>query len=973
MQLKILFVLLLIIAGPYGLSAQKLYFRQLRPNISNAPKNITKLLQDKDGFIWLGTEKGLLQFDGITYTPFYPGKPNVVTALFQDDSNKIWQGYKDGNISYFQHGENQVFAPEEGLPKVAINAIKQDKEKRIWFATYGEGVYFFHQNRLYNIDTDDGLADNYTYDLEVDNDGNIWAATDRGISKIHISNGKKIVRNITQSTHNLPDNLVTALAFDGLQTIWVGTQSGGFCWYDIKKDTIINRQITWASGQINNIMAKPNFQGNLYFIGTEKDGLLQLNADDPYKKNAINIYNRKDLFGLTKITDQLIDKEGNLWIAGGTEHLCMAPTEVQLLDLSKFTELKSIRAIEKLGETYWLGTEKGVFLYNPENDNLTRTQIQELSQANITSIKNMSGTLWFGTLGQGIYIYDTAEKWFKHLTEKDGLVNDNVLSISSGNNSIISGSSNLHVATLGGISKISIGKNKYTFTNLSRANGLPADYIYQVYEDKKGVLWFCTDGHGLIKLHNSKYTIYDEKHGLNSQTVISISPANDKNSFYVATPEDGLFLFNGERFRKLNFGNDITSNSIRAVLNDRQKQTIIVHANGIDIVDPESNEVKTYRNEIGLEGTDPELNAWKTDNTEHSSGEIILALGNKILHYLNTIPNTIAKPQTRIKNISLFLDTIPANKTSFSYDENHISFDYVGLWFHNPEEVTYQVKLEGYDPDWVNTRNHFITYPNLPPGKYTFYVRSSATDNFTNASMASYEFRISAPFWKRAWFYVPLISLLIAGGYFYIRQREKILKKEAAISRQNIEFQYETLRSQVNPHFLFNSFNTLAGVIETDQKMAVEYVENLSDFFRNLLVYKDKDVISLKEELSLLENYFFIQKKRFGQNLHLSIEVEEKYKRWLLPPLCLQLLIENAIKHNIISREKPLHITIQTTNDAKLVVKNNYQLKTFAEKSTGIGLANIKSRYSLLTKAPVNVVQDDYFFTVELPLIAPEK
>ncbi|MGZ5245087.1 MAG: ligand-binding sensor domain-containing protein, partial [Bacteroidia bacterium] len=315
-----------LFAGNICLNAQKLYFRQLKPNISNAPKNISKLLQDKNGFIWLGTEKGLLQFDGLTYTPFYSAKPNDVTALFQDDSAKIWQGYKNGSISYLQHGKNTQFAPPEGLPKVAINAIAEDEKKRIWFATYGEGVYYFHKNRLYNIDTDDGLADNYTYDLVVDDKGNIWVATDRGISKIHISNGKKTVQNITQSTHNLPDNLVTALALNK-PGIFIGTQSGGYCDFNKYEEKTFTPARTWEYGQINTINS---LQNSITFIGTERYGLLEI---DPYTFNVKNTYSREDLFGITKITDQLMDNEGNLWIAGGAENICMANIEVKVLDL----------------------------------------------------------------------------------------------------------------------------------------------------------------------------------------------------------------------------------------------------------------------------------------------------------------------------------------------------------------------------------------------------------------------------------------------------------------------------------------------------------------------------------------------------------------------------------------------------------------------------------------------------------------
>jgi LytS/YehU family sensor histidine kinase len=177
------------------------------------------------------------------------------------------------------------------------------------------------------------------------------------------------------------------------------------------------------------------------------------------------------------------------------------------------------------------------------------------------------------------------------------------------------------------------------------------------------------------------------------------------------------------------------------------------------------------------------------------------------------------------------------------------------------------------------------------------------------------------------------------------------------------------LRNQVNPHFLFNSFNTLISIIEDDPQLAVEYVEQLSDFFRNIVNYRDKDIIPLKEELGLLHTYLFIQQKRFGSSLRLQINVSDVEKNeTFIPPLTLQLLGENAIKHNAVSKETPLTINIFIQNE-RLLVQNNINAKISQAPGAGMGLQNIVNRYTLLSKQKVIIKNTNNNFTVSLPLL----
>ncbi|MEI9958728.1 MAG: histidine kinase [Ferruginibacter sp.] len=206
--------------------------------------------------------------------------------------------------------------------------------------------------------------------------------------------------------------------------------------------------------------------------------------------------------------------------------------------------------------------------------------------------------------------------------------------------------------------------------------------------------------------------------------------------------------------------------------------------------------------------------------------------------------------------------------------------------------------------------------------------------------------------------------------YWYVKRREKQLKKVQQLQQEKIQFEFQVLRNQVNPHFLFNSFNTLISYIEEDPGMAVDYVEKLSAFFRNIVNYRDQDVITLGEELSVLTTYFYLQQKRHGKSLMLNISISAEEKKLIfIPPLTLQLLIENAIKHNAVSKETPLEITISLENKKQLVIKNNINPKITREPGTGTGLQNIIKRYSLLSNEPVTVNNDGAYFTVILPIL----
>jgi two-component system, LytTR family, sensor kinase len=198
--------------------------------------------------------------------------------------------------------------------------------------------------------------------------------------------------------------------------------------------------------------------------------------------------------------------------------------------------------------------------------------------------------------------------------------------------------------------------------------------------------------------------------------------------------------------------------------------------------------------------------------------------------------------------------------------------------------------------------------------------------------------------------------------------------KETSVEREMLEImslqsEFDTLKNQINPHFLFNCFNTLSSLITLDREKAEQFLDELSKVYRYLLRNNEDEVNTVENELKFITSYFQLLKTRHGEAVQLNFEVDKKYYNYLLPSLTLQLLVENAVKHNVLSKTQPLIIDIFTTAGNKLVVNNNLQRRTAKVPSNKIGLENIKIKYQLLKQTGYQIIENEKNFTVVLPLI----
>lgn len=212
---------------------------------------------------------------------------------------------------------------------------------------------------------------------------------------------------------------------------------------------------------------------------------------------------------------------------------------------------------------------------------------------------------------------------------------------------------------------------------------------------------------------------------------------------------------------------------------------------------------------------------------------------------------------------------------------------------------------------------------------------------------------------------------------FRLQQENQVLHAEKALlelknarqERENIRSRFEALKNQVNPHFLFNSLNALSTLVHEDADLAESFILKLTRIYRYVLDLNDRTLISLEDELGFIDNYLFLQQIRFGNNLRLYRQVDREALRKKVPPLSLQLLVENAIKHNVISGEHALTIELRVEEGDTLLVKNNLQKRLRKVESTGLGLNNLRSRYQLISDRMPEFVEEDNAYLARIPLL----
>jgi ligand-binding sensor domain-containing protein len=612
----------------------------------------------------------------------------------------------------------------------------------------------------------------------------------------------------------------------------------------------------------------------------------------------------------------------------------------------------------------WLGTSKGLSIIEIKPGNSLKVT-KNLSKGKglpfnhiYRLFKDSSGNIWIGFVDGGLGLYNVKTKVIRYFTEKEGLNGYQVVSINEDKNHKI------WVATLdGGLSSFDYSSGK--IKAYGKPEGLNSSSVWTIFRDSKQDIWFGTHDNGLVKLNYVNYTFThipsDKK--MNSKSLGSISE-DSKGNLWIASIGDGALKFDGKKFTSYQISLGFKSNNPYFIYCDKNDILWLGTNTGIDRFDPVSLNVTNFGKEDGFVGLETNQNAIYSSNEVIWVGTIkgLLKFTPKEIK-VNKHPPVISITKARLS----LQDSILKENTTLSYNKNNVDFDFAGITLSNAEYLKFQYKLDGFNEEWSPlTTANFVSFHNLPPGKFTFLVK--ARNNYGYWSKpAAFSFTINPPFWKTIWFILASVISLSVMTYLIYKRRERSVREEerrkSALDLEISELKMEALRAQMNPHFLFNSLNSIQYFITlNDKQSATTYLSKFSKLIRSILDNSMNSNVLLSEEILMLENYIELERLRLENKFSFEIKVGDGIspERIEVPSMLIQPFVENAIVHGLRYRkadgllkiefkknDSQLKVTISDNGIGRAKAEELKKKKATAHKSAGIDVT--QKRIDILT------------------------
>lgn len=924
-----------------------------------------------------------------------------IFTMFQDSKGYLWSGAY-GGLCRFDGKEFVSYSPKNGLANHWVNAITEDTSHQVVVGTI-EGLSVIQTKGIKNYYIKDGLNSNYINSLCVGYSGTLWVGTTKGLCYF---NGKTF-----QAFKYLPS--VDVLSIFSLQNhdLIVGTNSG---LYQISTD-FKTYAFPFLSGQKINSISQCPLTGLLY-VGTD-NGLHEVNIE----KQSDKVYHINNGLLDEEITSVLCQNDGHVWIGSKSGLISFNGKEFSYYNINSDNNSNHIRSLLfDFENNLWIGTHNGLFIYKGKGfttydrqDGLGGAFVYEI-------VKDFDGNLWITTETNGVYKFSGG--YFKNYSSKEGLGSnkstsamvmedgsiwfgtergisilkdgkiENVdterdLNITPPVNSFYRDSKGiLWVAAHNSISSLEKKNNRF---HVLRNYQLPTsnkEYdVWGIIEDSNGAIWAGTYLAGLYKLENDQFkkqTVFDKAL---VETFLEFDQDTSGN-IYVATL-NGVLMFNPNQhqYKLITEKDGLSSELVYTIKLSRDKKYLWTGTNqGINKINIE----KLLKNEIEI------LSFGKADgfrgvecNThgiyEDADSSVWFGTVNGLIRYSEKEFNK-NNHYTRniIKNIKLgYQDTMLANGSVLPFSENNITFEFVGICLSNPEKVLYSYILEGADKKWSPPSvENFIRYSNLPEGKYTFKVKSCNNDGLWNEEPVSFSFTITPPFYRTWWFMLGsalMVSGIIVAAFRWrlkqIKQKQKVeFEQQVEVSKAELK----ALRAQMNPHFVFNSLNSIQHfILNSKGEEAVKYLNKFAKLIRLILNNSEKQFVTINEDLDAIKLYLELEQMRFDNKFNYKIiihpSIDPDYDE--IPPMLMQPYLENAILHGLNPKETDGHLQIEIENTGQFIKCTIKDDGIGREKSSEIQNLNARGKHQSLgmkiTKDRLRILNNMYQSSLSVNII----
>jgi len=921
----ILFILIFLLAKP--IFSQRQFMWQLSDMADLPSSNINDIIQSNDGNIWIATNKGICKFDGKTIFNCSSAslKNKTFYKLIQDSSGTIWSVNLAGQIIFIQDDSLRIFTEFEKYSNSKIPAIEQDYKKGLLFiATEGQPIFQYNISK-HTLTHLTGLLCDFKTNLFSDNNGNIFANSDNTIWKI-------------------AGNHVLKSQFTGKIISSIG--SNQLLIYTDSKMQIFNTQnksIKPLNGEISNYF---NSKFSVLNVSPSENWLINNEGGFSFNENG-DILNKIRFNSL--LTTVIKDKYGKYWLGSATDGVYIMPSPgVWIInkDNSPITTNR-ICCLSKDDEgNLIIGVDVGeIFLLNTKTKKIANS-------LNITNSKSKS-CLWvdFEKRAQsadkyGSVFYDLRKKAL--LIEDSRLESAGKYSFDRYGNYVFTNSESVALVrksektNCGLTKKFSYNKYKGRDVHILR-NQKAVDCLINEHDSSIWVAYID----GLYKYSNGKsHEIIDPKTKL---SIYANQIISDENGIvWVASSiQKGLLGINeSDQIQyRIDKSSGLESNSIRC-MTISEKEIWFATDKSVYVYDPFFKTLSSFSKEDGLVSTEifsivvvgPDVYLATSKGLQWF--DMSLDFTNKVV------------PKVEISEVLVNLNPHKSITNDFEYTQNSFIFQFSTFSFMNREKMRYAYRLLGLDSSWTYTAisQAEARFPNLMPGVYTFQVKAINEDGFETITPTNYHFSISAPFWRKTWFYVLMLigfvssviliyRIRLENAKIKMRQEQEKYKLELDVK----ELHLSALKVQMNPHFIFNALNSIQDyILSNDKGLASKYLGKFSQLIRAYLDMSNKTSVLLDEEIKVTQLYLDLEAMRFENSFSYDIEIDNKIdtREISIPPMLIQPYAENAIKHGLRNKKTGIrHLKIRFCSVSDSVIKceiidNGIGLKKSAEINT---------------------------------------